>query len=96
MDENSLGPALALQHVRGDLTWPGQPGGPVAKGTLDTDWLPIVGAAGLVVLTRDKYIRRRAIERRALLDHGVRACFLTGGGNLSLFDQLRLWASVVG
>ena len=81
----------ALQYVRGDITWPGAEDGPVPAGASDSEWLPIVGADGLVVLTRDKRIRRRPIERQALLDHGVRACFLTSGGNLDLFDQLKLW-----
>jgi hypothetical protein len=44
----------------------------------------------LIVLTRDKRIRTRPVERDALLDHDVRACFLTSGGNLDLFTQLRL------
>lgn len=83
--------ALALQHVRGDVTWPGAPDGFVPGGASDTTWLPIVGSAGLIVLTRDKRIRTRPIEREALLDNGVRACFLTSGGNLDLFTQLRLW-----
>jgi hypothetical protein len=52
--------------------------------------LPLIGSAGLVVLTRDKRIRTRPVEREALLDHDVRACFLTSGGNLDLFTQLRL------
>lgn len=63
----------------------------MSAGAADTAWLPIVGQAGLVVLTRDKRIRSRPLERQALLDHGVRACFLTSGGSLSLFEQLRLW-----
>lgn len=91
VDENSLGVAKALAYVRGDLTWPGAPGGPVPAGAADTAWLPVIGQAGLVVLTRDKRIRSRPLERHALLDHGVRACFLTSGGSLTLFDQLRLW-----
>lgn len=91
VDENSLGVAKALAYVRGDITWPGAPDGPVLAGAADTAWLPIVGQAGLVVLTRDKRIRSRPLERKALLDHGVRACFLTSGGSLALFDQLRLW-----
>lgn len=91
IDEDSLGVAKALQHVRGDITWPGATDGPVPAGALDREWLPTVGTAGLVVLSRDKRIRRRPLERQALLDHGVRAFFLTSGGNLGLFDQLRLW-----
>ncbi|MCY7343483.1 MAG: hypothetical protein LH603_17040 [Pseudonocardia sp.] len=91
VDENSLGVAKALAYVRGDITWPGAPDGPVPVGAADTAWLPIVGQAGLVVLTRDKRIRSRPLERQTLLDHGVRACFLTSGGTLDLFSQLRLW-----
>lgn len=91
LDENSLGVALALQHVRGDITWPGAPDKLIPAGATDTTWLPIVGSTGLVVLTRDKRIRTRPVERETLLDHGVRACFLTSGGNLDLFTQLRLW-----
>jgi hypothetical protein len=90
-DENSLGVALALRHVRGDVTWPGAPDDLVPAGARDTEWLPVVGAAKLVVLTRDKRIRTRPVEREALLRHGVRACFLTSGGNLDMFAQLRLW-----
>ncbi|MGE3796053.1 MAG: hypothetical protein AB7I38_19310 [Dehalococcoidia bacterium] len=77
--------------MRGDITWPGAPDGLVPAGASDTTWLPIVGCAGLVVLTRDKRIRSRPLERQALPGHGVRACFLTSGGSLDLFDQLRLW-----
>jgi hypothetical protein len=91
VDENSLGVAKALTYVRGDITWPGAPDGPVPAGAADTAWLPIIGQAGLVVLTRDKRIRSRPLERQALLDHNVRACFLTSGGSLTLFEQLRLW-----
>ncbi len=91
VDENSLGVAKALAYVRGDVTWPGAPGGPVPAGAADTAWLPVIGQAGLVVLTRDKRIRSRPLERQALLASGVRACFLTSGGSLTLFEQLRLW-----
>lgn len=91
VDENSIGVAKALAYVRGDVTWPGAADGPVPSGAADTTWLPIIGQADLVVLTRDKRIRSRPLERRALLDHGVRACFLTSGGSLDLFGQLRLW-----
>lgn len=90
-DENSIGVAHALQYVRGDITWPGGPGDLVPAGARDHEWLPLVGRAGLVALTRDKRIRSRPLERQALLDHGVRACFQTTGGQLTLFDQLRLW-----
>jgi hypothetical protein len=90
LDENSLAVALALQHVRGDITWPGAPDGLIPAGATDTTWRPLIGSTGLIVLTRDKRIRTRPVEHEALLDHDVRACFLTSGGNLDLFTQLRL------
>ena len=83
--------AKALRYVRGDVTWPGGPGGLVPEGARDSQWLPVVGKAGLVVVTRDKRIRHRPLERQALLTSGVRACFQTTGGQLSLFEQLQLW-----
>jgi hypothetical protein len=43
----------------------------------DETWLPQVGARGWIVLTRDKYIRRRPRERRALEDARVAAFVLT-------------------
>jgi hypothetical protein len=43
----------------------------------DDEWLPRVGAFGWVVLTKDKYIRRRPKERRALEDAKVAAFVLT-------------------
>jgi hypothetical protein len=91
IDENSLGVAKALAYVRGDITWPGATDGPVPAGAADTAWLSVIGRAGLVVLTRDKRIRSHPLERQALLDHNVRTCFLTSGGSLTLFEQLRLW-----
>lgn len=50
-----------------------------------------MGKAGLVVLTRDKKIRKNPMERRALLENGVRAFFQTTAAEMSLFDQLQLW-----
>jgi PIN like domain len=89
VDENSLGVAKALAYVRGDITWPGAPDGPVSAGAADTNWLPIIGRAGLIVLTRDKRIRSRPLERQALLDHNVRACFLTNAAasHVRIFDN---------
>ncbi len=43
----------------------------------DEVWLPQVGARGWVVVTKDKYIRRRPRERRAIEDGNVAAFVLT-------------------
>jgi len=44
---------------------------------LDVDWLRVVGGRGWVVLTKDERIRRRPLERDALLEAGVHAFVLT-------------------
>ncbi len=50
--------------------------------TRDEDWLTTVGEKGWVVLTKDKRIRYRSIEREALINARVRA-FVLVAGNLS-------------
>ena len=45
----------------------------------DVDWLTIAGEKEWVVLTRDKNIRLREIERNALLAANVAAFVFTGG-----------------
>ena len=70
-----------VAHVQGPLTF--------GTGTLDADWLPKVGARGWVLITKDKNIRKRPIELRALRGAGVRAFVLTAG-NLTGEDQARI------
>jgi hypothetical protein len=55
------------------------------KGTDDSVWLSLAGSKGWVVLTRDKRIRYRRLERLALQVAGVRA-FVFTGGNVTLAD----------
>jgi len=59
-------------HVQGPATF--------GTGSQDVDWLPKVGARRWVLITKDKNIRKRAIEVRALVESGVRAFVFTGGG----------------
>jgi len=49
------------------------------KGTDDGTWLSFAGARDWVVLTRDKRIRYRRLERMALHAARVRAFVFTGG-----------------
>ena len=49
------------------------------KGTADETWLAHAGRNGWVVLTRDKRIRYRQLERLALREARVRAFVFTGG-----------------
>lgn len=55
----------------------------VPRGTPDEVWLTDCGERGWVVLTRDKRIRYRVLERNALQTAGVKA-FVFTGGNVSL------------
>jgi uncharacterized protein with PIN domain len=49
-----------------------------AHTTADTDWIPVVAAAGWVALTRDSQIFRRAHEREAVIASGLRLIVLPG------------------
>jgi hypothetical protein len=49
------------------------------KGAPDETWLAEAGKKNWVVLTRDKRIRYRQLERLALQQAGVRAFVFTGG-----------------
>ena len=53
-----------------------------AQDTPDEEWLTRAGQEGWVVLTKDKLIRKRPIEREALVAAHVRA-FVFTGGNMS-------------
>lgn len=53
-----------------------------APGVADTEWLPFVGAQGWALLTTDKRIRYRNLERRAVQAHNVAMyCFSTNNMN---------------
>lgn len=56
----------------------------------DAEWLPVVGEREWVVLTNDKRIRYRRIERDALLAAGIRAFVLTVG-HLSIAAATATW-----
>jgi len=47
-------------------------------------------AADWIVILRDRRIRHRPAERDALARHHLRVLVMTGAGNLSVWDQLRL------
>jgi hypothetical protein len=51
-----------------------------AEDADDIDWLPVVAAKSWAVLTKDKRIRRRAIEREAINESGAGAFVLAAGG----------------
>ena len=91
VDENDLALGKALASVHDGVVYPGHPELPeVPRQTPDDVWLPIIGARGLVVITRDKRIRYRTVEKRAWLTYGVRGFVLTGTGSQSTADSVAI------
>ncbi len=83
--------ARALAMVRTDITYPGFPGCPITEtDTHDDVWLPVVGQEGWSAIMRDKRVRFRPGERRAIIDHNVKAFIMTGAGNYSRWQTLDL------
>jgi len=99
VDENNLLLARRLAEVRDGIVHPGHPDLPeVPRGASDETWLEVVGNLDLIVITRDKRIRYRPVERQRWVDHGVRGFVLTSAGNMRIDEQLALlenrWAAM--
>ncbi|MFQ5879966.1 MAG: hypothetical protein ACE5IZ_07345 [Dehalococcoidia bacterium] len=62
----------ALKKVRDDVLWFEDA---FRHDTKEPDWLPVAGANGWLVILRDKKVRTRPGERRAIEEHGV-GCFI--------------------
>lgn len=48
-------------------------------GASDESWLSAIGARGWLALMRDQNVRRRPLERRALIGSGIGAFICTAG-----------------
>lgn len=99
VDENMLDIGHAMSSVRKDVVYPGHPAIPsIPRMALDDEWMPVVGEMGLIVFSRDKRLRYKPVERRALEAYSVRVVNLTSGNNLSSWDRLalilRYWSSI--
>jgi PIN like domain len=104
VDADTLGLAHALVRLRGDVTFPGDPGGtfkrttrppcPITRvKTPDTEWLPIVAVQGWLVITRDQHLRQRRAEIAAILDSGAKVVTIVGSSakeRLDTFSQLEI------
>jgi predicted nuclease of predicted toxin-antitoxin system len=64
------------------------------EGAQDVDWLPPVGSRGWILITKDKNIRKRPLEMKALLGGNVRAFVLTAG-NLRGEQQAEIFAKAL-
>lgn len=92
-DENALGLGKLLRrNGRDDVLHPGHEDLPeVPLGTLDLEWMPIVAARGLIVITRDRRIRTRPAELRAYLEHGIRSVWIGAKQDLGPRAQVELF-----
>ena len=59
-----------------------------AAGTPDEIWLEVIGQRGWFLITTDKHIRRRPLERDALKKYKVGAFFLLGK-KMGRWDRIR-------
>jgi hypothetical protein len=99
VDENDLALGKALADLHGNVVFPGHRDLPeVRRRSLDDEWLAVIGVQGLVVITRDKRIRYRPVEKAMWIDHRVRGFVLTGAASQSTSDSLTLlehhWAEM--
>ena len=85
--------AMALQQVRNDIRW---------VGTLylfdqnkDTIWLPDAGKADALVILRDKKVRTRPAELRAIVTNRVGCFVLSQKRNLKKWEYLRMLAQTL-
>lgn len=92
-DENTLGLGKLLRRTgRQDVLYPGHQDLPeVPLGTPDLEWMPIVGARKLIVVTRDRRIRSRPAELTAYIEHGICSVWIGAKRDLGPRDQLELF-----
>lgn len=101
VDADSLGLAKAMAGLRGDVTYPSDPGGrvrgrsrpacPIQRtDTPDDVWIPEVARLGWAILTRDRKIQSRVSESAAVVASGARMFAITSPEQLSVWEQLEV------
>jgi PIN like domain len=105
VDADVLGLAKILVQVRGDVTYPGDPGGPVKGGrvrapctitqvdTHDEIWIPETARQGWLIITRDRHIQDHRAEIEAVRSSGARTVNLAGEEAIGTFAQLEVLMS---
>ena len=100
VDENDLALGKALAERHNGIVFPGHPDLPdVPRGTPDDEWLHVVGGQRLWVITRDRRIRYRPVEKRLWVSHRVRGFVLTGRRSQSTQHSLEIieahWSKIL-
>ncbi len=92
-DENALGLGKLLERAgREDIVFPGHHRLPeVPLGSLDLEWMPVVAARELIVLTRDRRIRTRPAELAAYRENGIRSVWIGAKRDLSPQEQVDIF-----
>lgn len=102
IDADLLGLAKILVQVRGDVTYPGDPGGRVKGGrvreacsvtdpaTLDETWIPETARQEWLIITRDRHIQDHRAEIEAVRSSGARMVNLAANEAMGTFAQLEL------
>lgn len=91
VDETDLGLGKQLSQQWPGVVYPGHPRiRSIPRGSLDRDWLLVVGQRRLIVITRDRRIRHRPVEKQAWVAHQVRGFVLTGTNSQSTDQSLAL------
>jgi hypothetical protein len=102
VDADVLGLAKILVQVRGDVTYPGDPGAP-ARGrrvrepctitdpaTPDEVWIPETAHQEWLIITRDRHIQDHRAEIEAVRSSGARMVNLAGEDAIDTFAQLEV------
>lgn len=76
-DTSVLGAAHILSEEWPSILHPGHPDWPLKPNAADEVWLALVGELGWVAVFRDRRIRYRPAEKKALVHHAVRAVSIT-------------------
>jgi hypothetical protein len=102
VDADLLGLAKVLVQIRGDVTYPGDPGGRVKGGrvreactvtdpaTLDYVWIPETARQEWLIITRDRHIQDHRAEIDAVRSSGARMVNLAGDDARDAFTQLEV------
>jgi hypothetical protein len=102
VDADVLGLAKILTQVRSDVTYPGDPGGPVKGGrvrapcpitdtsTDDEIWIPETARQGWLIVTRDRQIQEHRAEIEAVRTSGARMVNLASDEAKDRFAQLEV------
>jgi hypothetical protein len=102
LDADVLGLAKLLVQVRHDVTYPGDPGGPVKGGrvrpacvitntaTPDALWIPETARQGWLIVTRDRHIQEHRAEIAAVRASGARMVTFVSADAVDTFHQLEV------